>query len=36
MQAINDLSIETSGTEEEAAEGLVDALDMEFEEDGGS
>ena len=36
VQAINILTIETSGTEEEAAEGLVDALEMEDDEDRGS
>ena len=30
---LNNLSIETAGTEEEAAEGLVSALGMEAEED---
>ena len=33
---LNNLNIETAGTEEEAAEGLVDALRMEVEEDEGS
>ena len=36
VQAINILTIETSVTEEEAAEGLVDALEMEDDEDRGS
>ena len=33
MKAINNLSIETAGTEEEATEGLAAALRMEVEED---
>ena len=36
MAGINNLTIETEGTEEEAAEGLVAALEMEVEEDRGS
>ena len=33
---MNNLTIETAGTEEEAAEGLKAALEMEVEEDKGS
>ena len=33
---LNILRMETAGTEEEAAEGLADALGMEIEEDRGS
>ena len=33
VQAINNLTIETAGTEEEATDGLLDALGMEVEED---
>ena len=36
MARLNNLTIETAGTEEEAAEGLEAALGMEVEEDGGS
>ena len=36
MQAINNLNIETAGTEEEAAEGLVVALEMQVDENRGS
>ena len=34
--ALNNLTIETAGTEEEAAEGLVASLEMDVEEDTGS
>ena len=33
---LNNLTIETAGTEEEAAEGLAAVLEMEVEEDRGS
>ena len=33
---LNNLTIETAGTEEEAAEGISAALEMEVEEDRGS
>ena len=33
---LNNLTIETAGTEKEAAEGLADVLEMEVEEDRGS
>ena len=36
MAGINNLSIETAGTEEEAAEGLAAALELEVENDRGS
>ena len=35
MAGINNLSIEMAGTEEEAADGLADALEMEVEENRG-